>query len=155
MDYPEEVIDLAISLFFEKHKELKNYNSPEVYELEENGCIDEALRILREKEETIGRIVFVKELIPKIQSNEVTYTFRSFMLKKRFYQVYCSRFRPCRECPHCTIEIINASKVFLEEIADEQARKAGIDSAKELVSLLQKWYRSEKQFWRHEFILRG
>jgi len=96
------------------------------------------------------KLVVVKDLIPKILQREKIVTIRARPLRSAFYEIYCNLYRPCSQCPHLSVRIIEAMKIDLDEINDKLARLTGCKNRDDLISRLQYWYGSEQQeFYVH------
>lgn len=147
---------LATQLYFQAHKETDNFNTPEMYEPDEGGYLAKARSILHSEDESkLYKIVITRDLIAKMFINEKFRTFRKRCFRRKFYQVFCTRFtgRQCEKCPHCIIEIIDIRKIRLDRITDAQAKSAGAPNKQALVEYLRAKYGRQDTFWLHTFQL--
>ncbi len=96
------------------------------------------------------RIVFVKELVPKLIRGEIKVTYRT-RPKHGLYYVVESRFR--REV-RALIEFYRSDVIEMDELTDEDARLAGVETAERLRCLFLKWYgRVPEKVYRNWFRL--
>lgn len=152
----DELRDLATELYFQKHKQLGNFNTPEDYELEEDGYSDMAKAVIKEKIEKTYAITVWRDLIPSIEYNTKIRSFRKRQYRQKFYRVYCSSYpnNRCSKCPHCIIEMLEVEKVKPKDIKQEWAKEAGMNK-KELLPALAKIYPNTEYYWMHTFRLVG
>jgi hypothetical protein len=86
----------------------------------------------------VRKIVFVKRLIEKLQKGEITVTYRTSPKSGR-YRPSTSRFKS-GEVSELIIEFYKSEIVNPYDLRDEDAQKAGIETANELRTLLSGWY---------------
>lgn len=94
----------------------------------------------------IKQVVFIKQLIPLLITNEIKCTYRNRRLCGSYY-VITNRFK--RDEPTLVIEVTDNELMKTNELTDEDAKLAGIDSVKELRKMLIKWYSSNKIIFRN------
>ena len=85
----------------------------------------------------VKQVVFIKSLIPLLITGEIRCTDRNRRLFGSYY-IVTNRFK--RDEPSLVIEVTHNELIKPNKLKDEDARLAGISSAKELRKLLQKWY---------------
>ncbi len=91
----------------------------------------------------VKQIIFIKSLIPSLITSEIRCTYRNRRLFGSYY-VVTSRFK--RTEPYLVIEVTGNELVKTNNLTDEEARLAGIDSSKVLRKLLRKWYDKDPIF---------
>jgi len=100
------------------------------------------------------QIIFVKELIQKIETGKIQVTYRKSP-KVGIYYVIENRFRQKSESAKLLIEFYRTDRVSPYELSDEEAQLAGIENASEIRSLFEKWYGSPiPTLYRNWFRLR-
>ena len=96
----------------------------------------------------IKKIVFIKPLIDKIKLGEVQVTYRN-KPKTGVYYVVSNRFK--NEEPEVFIEFYKNEVVDVDNLTDEDAQLAGVETADELKKLLYKWYGRGATIYRNWF----
>lgn len=91
----------------------------------------------RESIARVKQVVFIKSLIPLLITGEIRCTYRNRRLFGSYY-IVTNRFK--RDEPSLVIEVTHNELIKPNKLKGEDARLAGIGSAKELRKLLQKWY---------------
>jgi len=94
----------------------------------------------------IKQIVFIKPLIPLLITSAIKCTYRNRRLYGSYY-IITNRFK--RDEPSLVIEVTDNELMRTNELTDEDAKLAGIDSVKELRKMLIKWYSSNKIIFRN------
>jgi|SRR3970040_525412 len=109
--------------------------------------------IIDEQTKRIKQIVFIKPLIGKIRNGEIQVTYRKGP-KFGIYYVVNNRFKPrTDDCP--IIEFHKTEKVNPYNLSDDEARLAGVDTAKEIVDLFERWYgKPAPELFRNWFSVR-
>jgi len=88
----------------------------------------------------LKRIFFIRSLVERLRSPEPPRVSYRKTRKQGRYRVFSGgRFHPKDE--GIIIEFYKTEEVDPRELTDEDARLAGIETAKELLGLFQKWYR--------------
>ncbi len=85
------------------------------------------------------QIVFVKDLVQKIQDGKVQVTYRTSP-KVGTYYVLDNRFKQKSESSRLLIEFYRTDRVSAYNLTDEEAQLAGVDSADNIRGLFEKWY---------------
>lgn len=108
---------------------------------------------LSEQTKRVKQIVFIKPLVERIGMGEIQVTYRKTP-KFGIYYVVSNRFKPrTSDCP--IIDFYKTEKVNPYDLSDEEARLAGIDTAREIVNLFEKWYgKPAPALFRNWFMVR-
>jgi hypothetical protein len=96
---------------------------------------------MKEYEQRPKQIIFVRDLIGKISEGKIQVTYRKTP-KIGTYYVIENRFKQKASSSKILIEFFQTDKVDPYKLSDEEARLAGIPTAKEIRELFEKWYGS-------------
>lgn len=115
-------------------------------EIDQDLTLDENKKLVRKlyptlfddhRDQKIKKLVIVEHLIPKLKRGEVKCTYRRNRLSGLYYVV---KDRFSSPAPLLFIEALDVEKVDPHSLSNQDAQVAGIMSAKELLTLLEKWY---------------
>ena len=91
-----------------------------------------------EDPQRVKKIVFVRELIPKVLAGEVQCTYRPSRMAG-FYYVVDSRFKKDPQV-FCLIEVSHSEAVDVDALTDADAALAGVGSGDAIRTLFRRWY---------------
>lgn len=94
----------------------------------------------------VKQVVFIKSLIPLLITGEIRCTYRNRRLFGSYY-IVTNRFK--RDEPSLVIEVTDNELIKPNKLKDEDARLAGVGSAKELRRLLKNWYGNNQIIFRN------
>ena len=95
---------------------------------------------LESQTKQVKQIVFIKPLVEKIRQGEVQVTYRKSPKFGVYYVVY-NRFKP-KTSDSPIIEFYKTEKVNPYHLSNDEAKLAGVDTSKEIITLFEKWYGS-------------